>query len=394
MFNTIRARITAAAAFMLIVLIGALAVLNFFYYENLREIVLNDFSKEVSVSARNINKDVIGIQDNALDLAVFGEVYYKMRHDKNMLREYTIKMFRNYTEPAGGGIWFEPYAIDKNKKRSCVYVYRNENNEVLPDASFEGENYNYLNQSWYKEIKSQLTKEKNIAWSKPYFEKEGSSSFMITAGSGIYDGDKLIGISTSDWSISSVLQAVSKIKPTANSFVLFADPKNDYIIISTDKYLNNAELIGRRPLKNIPWYNDNLINVTYFTYHNTVYIPYVKYLDNGLVLIVNIPKLEMFRYTFLNFAGIFAILLLFSLCLISFIYFGLKRSIISPVQNLMELAEKMGNGDLNAHIAIQKPLEFVRLAAAFDKMALDIKAAAKKKARLDSELLTAKSIQL
>ena len=39
--------------------------------------------------------------------------------------------------------------------------------------------------------------------------------------------------------------------------MLFADRNNDYIIASTDKYLDNDNLIGKS-LTNVPWYNDSI----------------------------------------------------------------------------------------------------------------------------------------
>ena len=149
---------------------------------------------------------------------------------------------------------------------------------------------------------------------------------MVTAGAGIYDHDKLIGISTVDWEISSIIKSVSEMKPTPNSFALFGDKYHNSIIASTDPYMDNSELLGK-PLNTLPWYNENLINITYFNYHNQKFIPYVKNLDNGMVLIICIPKYELFYYLLKHVVILFMIFMFLGFVASALLYTGLKKYI-------------------------------------------------------------------
>ena len=154
---------------------------------------------------------------------------------------------------------FKPYKIIPTKRLSCIYGYRNNEDEVVIDRTYESDSYNYLEQSWWKEITPMLSKENKLGWSKPYLESIGSEELMTTVGAAIYDGDEIVGISTVDWKISSVVNTIAQMKPTPNSFALFADTNNDYIIVSSDKYLADKNLLGKS-LKEIPWYDTDLKN--------------------------------------------------------------------------------------------------------------------------------------
>ena len=394
MFNTIKSKILIIVISTFVVLISVLSIFSFISFKNSEQLIIQSYFYSTSVLVQNLNKEIIMIENNAKDVALLGKLHYTqgLKRNDNILKQLLISIFNNYHGSLGGGVWYKPYEANKNKKLYCVYAYRDKQNHIIIDDSFESESYNYPEQDWYKQITSKITPQKNISWSLPYFEKEGSNTLMVTSGSGIYVDDKLVGISTVDFEFSSILEYISKIKPTQNSFVLFADKKNDYVLVSTDKYLDNAKLIGAS-LGNIPWYRDDLDKITYFTYQNTVYLPYVKVLDNGMILIVNIPRNELFGLMITHSLGLLGVLLLFSLCLSLFLYLGLKNNVLKPISKLMEFANKISEGDTDIKITIDKPLEFAHLASTFDKMTNDIKSITKMQTKFEAELSVARSIQ-
>ena len=391
-FNTVKSKIILISALMLITLSILLGFFAYIYLQNGKTLILKSFSFHISNFAERINKDIIRIENNAQDLALQGEMFYQIDKNKDMALFTTKNIFENYPDSLGGGIWFEPYIVFPQKKLFCIYVYRNKANEVVPDEEFETEEYNYPNKSWYKEIKSELTPEDNVAWSLPYYEKEGSNTLMVTAGSGIYSKGKIVGISTVDWEIESIIKSVSEMKPTPNSFAMFGDKAHNSIIASNDPFADNSSLLGK-PLNTLEWYNENLKQRTYFDYHGKKYIPYVKNLDNGMVLIVCIPKHELFRYLVKHVVILLGIFMIIGLIISVLLYIGLKRYIDEPIEKLTDIAHKIGDGDLNTEIKLEKPLEFANLAETFNKMAKDIKNITKDRQRIESELSLAKAIQ-
>lgn len=395
MFNTIKSKMILISTAMLLILSIVLGLFTFLYYKHTKAIILKAGSVTISVFAQEVNKNIIKMENNARDLALIGEIYKNHTQEKERIDENAIRLFENYPESLGGGIWYKPYYL-QDVEFNCVYVYRNKQNKLVVDDNFETIKYNYPKRSWYKELISQLEKEDGrVVWSKPYFEAEGSHTIMVTAGYGVYDDDnnsKLIGLSTVDWELTDIVDKVQKMRPTQNSFTLFADKTHDYIIVSTDTFLDNPDLMGKS-LKEIPWYSENLKKLTYFTYHNKKYIPYYKTLDNGMIFIVCIPRDEIFalvyRYTFMCLLLVSIISFSISIILLLF----LNKSIKRPIDKLIEIANKIGDGDINREIRIEKPQEFKTLAKTFNKMKKDITLISKERATIEQELSIAKDIQ-
>ena len=392
MFKDIKRQMMVVVLSMFLALVTVLCIYSYIFLRNTKALLIDSYSHSISVFAESINKDVLRIENNSEDLALMGSLFYKAGQDATIAKAAIKKIFENYETSLGGGIWFEPYVVDKSQKRFCFYAYRTDENKIVLDESFNSEEYDYLNQGWYKQIISSITKEHNTAWSLPYHEKQGSEKLMITAGTGIYDEKgNLIGISTVDWEIDNIVKEISTMKPTENSFALFADKNHDYILVSNDPYLDNSNLTGKS-LSNIPWYRGNLKQVTYHTYHHKKFIPYVKNLDNGMFLIINIPKLELFRSSMIHVGILSFILILISILIAGLLYNILKMYIIRPIDKLMLIANKISKGE-DVHITIAKPEEFAELASTFDKMTKNIKTITKERERIDSELSIARSIQ-
>lgn len=408
MFKTLRSKILAIAITVLAVITVVFMVFAFIFENKTKPLVLDYYSRYIEVLKDEINDDIIKIENNSKDLALVGGLFYRTDKSVGLTKEVITKIFYNYPDSLGGGIWFEPYVIDKSQKRFCLYAFRNDNGEVVIDENFNSEQYNYLNQGWYKQILSQIKEKKvAVAWSLPYYENQGSNALMITAGSGIYDDrGNLIGISTVDWEINSIENEIKNMKfvlkrsPYSsfssgkyikNNFALFANSADDYIIVSTDPYLDNKSLVGAG-LKNIPWYNENLIDVMFMSYQGNDYIPYVKKFDNGMILIICIPRHEMFYLLAHTLRIMIFVLLLFSILMPALLYLSLNRYVMKPIDILMHIANKIGQGQ-DVNIKIKNPEEFAQLASTYDKMTKDIKEITKERAKITSELSIAKLIQ-
>lgn len=222
---------------------------------------------------------------------------------------------------------------------------------------------------------------------------------MTTVGAGIYTDENLIGIATVDWQISAIVETISQMKPTPNSFALFADTKNDFIIVSNDKYLDNDKLLGKS-LNNIPWYSDNLKNGKSFVYHNKTYISYIKPLSNEMLLIINVPQNELLSFILKQMFLMLLILFVSSVVVSSIVYYMLVKYVNRPISKLMNVTKEIGQGNLDVKIDIKSPQEFANLGDTLGKMTSDIKAYIKnlktvtgEKEKIEAELAIAKTIQ-
>ncbi|MBR6162614.1 SpoIIE family protein phosphatase [bacterium] len=404
MLKTVKSKILAIAIFMLAFLLIAFACYGGVFRMKTKQLMLQNYIFAVDTFVNRLNEKVVRLEDNSEDLALIGKLAYKTDKDIALTKKSIKNIFENYDNSLGGGIWYEPYTFDKSQKRTCLYIFRNRNNQLVFDESFASEEYDYHNRSWYKEIKSKIKKEHDTAWSLPYYEEIGSETMMITVGTGIFADGKLVGISTIDWDLKDLFAEIMRMAPIERgfsffeardtikgSFALFASKADDYIIVSNTPYVDNLALTGK-PLSALPWYRDNLRYVTYMTYHGKKYVPIVKDIKNGMLLIICIPKSEMF--TDINkFVFMMLLILAFLAILIpTVLYFGLDRYIIKPIYILMNIARKVSRGE-DIKIQLNKPEEFAQLASAFDKMTTNIKKITMDREKINNELNIAKSIQ-
>lgn len=399
MLKSIKSKIvvlTFVILFLLAVIITGAASISFY---NDKEMTVDASGLSIASLTESVNKEITKLEKNALDLALMGEVYYKAGKQEYIGVELLTGIFENYPDSLGGGIWFKPYTIQADKKRSCMYAFRNKNDGIEVDTAYESEEYNYLKQSWYVEIMAELEKGAKLFWSKPYYEDIGAKTLMTTVGAGIYIDGKLIGLSTVDWKMGSILQKILEIKPTPGSFVLFADKINDYIIASTEPGTDEISLMGKS-LKVLPWYSEELADRKTFTHKGKKYIPYIKQLDNGMFLIVNVPPAELFHDVARNL-GVLLVLLLGSIFIISgILYFLLQRNVNKPILKLSQMAQRISKGHIDTKIHLEEPLELAHLASVFNKMTQDIKKQvtqlakfSSEKEKLESELAIAYTIQ-
>ena len=113
MFNTIKSKILLITFLMLLALSIVLSVFSYIFYNNSKSLIIKSCSHTIGQFVQNINKDIIKIENNARDLALNGELHYHSARRKDVFEDVTKRVFENYPDSLGGGIWFKPYVILK-----------------------------------------------------------------------------------------------------------------------------------------------------------------------------------------------------------------------------------------------------------------------------------------
>lgn len=387
--------ITFALLFALGLVIISAAVIAFYHD---KELLVAGNNTSITAFEGQMNTEISTLEKNALDLALMGDVYYSQGKSREVGEFFTKQILKNYPSSMGNGIYFLPYKIYKDRKIACIHAVWGENKQIEMLPSCVNNTFNYFEQNWYKEIKKNLQSGRRVSWSRPYKSTQ-LDILMTTVGAGIYNGDELIGMATIDWELDTILKAILKIKPTPNSFVLFADKTNDYIIATTEPGIDNSAIMGKS-LKTMVWYSDDIKEGAYFNYKGVKYVPYVKRLNNSMFLIVNVPLFELFDNAVHHLTVLLSVLLLSTLFIVSILYYILKRNINKPINMLTNIAEQISRGDFDRTISLDEPSELAKLAAAFNKMKTDIKRhltelakISMEKEKIESELAIAKTIQ-
>lgn len=398
MLASIKSKIVFVA-FALLVAFGVIVIsvsVVAFYRDKELLVLSNDAS--ITALGRQVNTEIVALEKNALDLALMGESYYSQGKSQQSGEFLTSQILKNYPNSMGNGMYFLPYKVHENQEIFCIHAVWNKDGKVDMLPSCVNGTFDYFKQDWYSKIKNDMESGLRVSWTRPYKSTQ-LDILMTTIGAGIYDGDELVGMATVDWEINTILKSILQIKPTQNSFVLFADKANDFVIATTEPGVDNSAIMGQS-LSTVKWYKDEMKSGSYFDYKGVRYIAYVKRLNNTMFLIVNVPLVELFGNAVRHFRILLSVLLISTLFIVFVLYQILKRNINKPIDKLTDIALAISQGDLEKTIYLDKPSELAKLAAAFNKMKTDIKThltelakISMEKNKIESELAIAKNIQ-
>ena len=358
---------------------------------NYKSLRLNAIEKTVAFETEIINKTIVTIGRSAVSLAHDGLLFQKSQ-SAYIAETSALEYLRSFPSAVGCGFWFEPYAYNENDLRAGVYAYLDyENNSASLDESFTMADYDYHSLSWYHEIIGEIERPYQVIWTKPYVD-DTLYSYMTTAGAGIFDEfGNLLGISIIDWEIEEMIEEISTVKPTKNSFVLLCTPEQDNIIFCSQE----KSLIGES-MKALSWD----INADIFVLDGIEYYRFGRFMDNGWLLSVQIPENEIFEEIEdrnIRFSAITVFLSIMMLCLA---YFLISKLINNPIKKLTQDVAQIALGNLDVHVEISSKDELGLLARTFNKMTSDLKESIEaytlehtEKERIGAELSIAAGIQ-
>lgn len=372
---SIRTKIT-----LIVLLLLALAGLLFALYSidttaNYRRLRVEGVTKTVQYAGEHVNKSIRVMEQNAVDLAKAGRLLFISGNRSDELGEsLVVENFKSFPASVGGGIWFEPGLFRANKRLACFYALRNpKTGQVDLDPNFQTEKYNYLAQSWYREIAAKAKYGHLAVWTRPYYDDTGSFALMTTVGSGIFDADgKFVGMSTVDWEIDHVINTLSDVKPTTNAFVLLAVPAQNYVITNTSDGSAGGVLGG------IAWYKDirlpekNTVAIDSIHHGGTDYLAFSMIMDNGWLFSVPIPRDEIFSEIENRNKTFTAIMIASSIVILGLAWWLVSRLVNKPIARLIGDVETIGAGDLGYRVQVRSKDEIGRLGAAFNRMTGDL----------------------
>ena len=104
----------------------------------------------------------------------------------------------------GAAFAVAPASTERTADRSCPYVYRGEGGLIEKDLV---DSYDYTAEAWYR----RPVELGHAVWSEPYFDEGGGDIWMVTYSLPLYaQGDRLIGVVTSDLPVATKVAAASR----------------------------------------------------------------------------------------------------------------------------------------------------------------------------------------
>ncbi len=337
-----------------------------------KAIALDLSSSKLEYQSEGINKTIAKLEQNALDLATLGKAYY-LTKSVPIGSATVIDSFKNIPSAIGGGIWYEPNVVFQDQRYAGFYAVNGEKKtEILP--SYMTPKYDYLNQNWYKTIKKGSLEGKNVVWTKPYYDDQDSVFvLMTTVGCPIYVNDKFVGMSTVDWLLTDILEDISSIHPTKNSYVVFGSLKDNSVFVNTsahvsDKTRTDAKMSDIWWIKELKAPSKTNITVGKFTDEKTKYFSFSKMFDNDMVIFVQIPEGELYEQILRSNNIVTFALFAFSICALLATLYLITRFINKPIQRLLKGIETIGQGNFDKKITVESSDELGVLATAFNDM--------------------------
>ncbi len=134
---------------------------------------------------------------------------------------------KNSINIVSGGVWYEPYVLDKNIKDSMLFYNRNNNGKFeLVDNTLINNISDYREMEFYR-ISKKL-KSRNVAWTSVYRDPVTHIN-MITAVSPIYKNNQFIGTASIDIEIGKNNTKFWNNVEAENMYLMMIDKDGNFI---------------------------------------------------------------------------------------------------------------------------------------------------------------------
>ena len=364
-------------AIFLPVIVLSVITLSLLAYSSSRYIINAEIDSRMTT---HLDNNIANIEHNltkhskiAESLAKIAETSYMAMKKENLLNLFD-KLITSNDDTLGAGIWFQANKFDPSLKYFGPYAYKDGNKVIFTD-DYATEDYDYLNQDWYK-IGSAT--DKIVEWSPAYYDEQ-SKITMITTTAPFYDVNKgFLGVATADIDITSIQQSIANIKIGETGRALLIDNQGNYMAgadIESSKIMKakitedeNSSLkqLGQSMLAS----SNGKSQITNNFGKNIVYYETVP--ETNWKIAVYMPEKELYSklnnllYRMLITGTICITILVLSIVL-------LVKYLKGNIDKVNTLAAKLGSGDLTDKIHIKSEDEFGQMAQNLNKMIDNIK---------------------
>ena len=372
--------------FILILIFSALNFLALLVYMGnvnieYRKLQNSSIKNQIHYDIELINKHIAFAEDTATNLQNAVE---RISHDvkldnkeKASIRKSLNKTVLSLPYISTAGVFFEPGTVDKNKV--MFYTYKDAGNNVYfsDEEQAKSQNYNYLNEYWYKYSIEQFKQNNGKIWINanycPLFGNEDPvMSFILPIAD---DNNRVIGLVKIDWAIKTIENSLDNIMPTKNSKIFFGSKELNYFIIC-DKKRSTDDKIKKwtdyNPRYKIPP-TKGKISFEKMKIKKNTYIIFSTRLDNDIIMNICVPRREI--YASIDLPNIFIcifIILFITVALITTLYF-VSKTLIKPLELLNKNVKLIGDGDLDKKLEINSNDEVGELANSFNLMTDNLK---------------------
>lgn len=317
----------------------------------------------VGKNAEKIENAMLIMERNADDLATAGEAFYAIHQATQQditdpIREYLLNNFRKLPKAIGGGLWYEPYALYKDKQNFGPYVYR-EKDQVRFTWDLSSEAYDYHHKGWYllgipSDWDRSRPRPSRIYWTDPYLDEAATKTLMITVDAVMYNSKKnVIGLSTVDFSLEDMKEMVARMTVTSHSLPFAVDASSGLLIsfpADPSKIMKNISTLGwGKPIEKIKTARPGEVVISPASLQGKPFLLFYTVSSTGTALGILAPEDELFSdINDLNRANMATSLLIVSIQVLLYLLIAvfMVRRIYNPIRRLTDVAQEIAAGDL------------------------------------------------
>lgn len=229
---------------LLVFIVGmlTLSTLNLNYSrEALSEIRRQQITEVVGAGLSRINARQTALANHTITLANVGESFHEMLESgfsgigqselrtrlENSIRAHT----RDFQGAQGAGLWFEPGLLAEPGSSYMPYFISGENDSRLTRLDTEERYDQYRNAPWFERtLGAQWSGEAGTAgevhWSPVYFDLTTERAVLSVASPMFNRQGNLLGVATTAWGADQIIDIVSGVTATENSFAFLNDRNN------------------------------------------------------------------------------------------------------------------------------------------------------------------------
>ncbi len=292
--------------------------------------------------------------------------------------QLALSQVRTASDPAilGGGLWFEPFTLEPNKRWVGAYAVVDGPGRARPTWEYSNDDYAYTAHRWYTNAVSEgwdlgRPRSRDLYMTEPYMDSLGGRpTVFITFTHVMYDADrsKIIGVATADWTLDSLQAALDEFAITDHSFaflvhepsrkVLYPVERDELAQLSDKSWRDTVDLAGARTGKVVEktgvWVDGREYDVLYTR------------TDAGFVFGYFVDTAE--AYEFIDEVARKNLLLALGTLLLAVLAMYLMVSrLTSPIANLVRVVRGIHKGDLDREVPVETEDEIGELAGAFNE---------------------------
>lgn len=280
-----------AIAMVVLTLISALscsAIVNEQINQNMESTLeaeagnIDDYSNVVESMAQTISRTV-GTTYKVMELSQYEDMLSAVIADNDMV--------------LGSGIWFAPYAYDKDEEYVGPYIFK-DGDKISTTYDYSNASYDYFTQDYYT-IAQEAT---GPVITDPYYDAT-SDTIMSTCTMPIYDGQTFIGCVSVDVELSSIENVISSIHIGDGGTAFLLSEGGTYLAGVDDEKITNNQSILDDENTSLANAGNTIVSAesgetTYTASDGTEYnLYYGSIPSTNWHVVIQMPKSELFQST-------------------------------------------------------------------------------------------------